>query len=371
MGIFENFDQTSWLIFGLIVVAAIAYYFWPETTKADAEVSVDQETRKKAKPLIALADDAADQQLFELSPMPLRILPGGKLKSETPGNDKEIAEALWAKQREMITRLESELDYTQQADVSEHFAIAAPANQPGALLQKTLKGLEDLNGQIAGMLKLPADQKLWRGRILILMLSTRKLFDHVAWLTGAGIAASAPGAFTLWDDNISTIVIYATRVELGLIDNPDADPRGLSSLPAPTKPASTAGFDRTLSLQVCRHAVKCVGGEQTPQWLEYGLAYWMTHKSLGKPELAKNQEPPKWDAAGGDIFDASAWQKASEDSSRLEKLVIYSMLFVERAMTDQSDRILNSIKTLRSSGEGGKAALETWARELCHTVMTV
>ena len=142
MGIFDNFDTTTWILFGFLAAALLAYYFWPESTRAQAEVKRDDETRKQAKSLIALANDVADQQIFGLSHMPLRIQVTDRLRNRLSTADrpdaKELTEALWIQQRAMITRLESELDYAQQADISDHFAIAAPANQPEALLEKTL-----------------------------------------------------------------------------------------------------------------------------------------------------------------------------------------------------------------------------------------
>lgn len=370
MGIFENFDQTTWLLFGLLVAAALAYYFWPETTKAEAEVSMDEATRKQAKPLIALAADSADQQLFELSHTPLRVHAGGKLKSGESLDPKEVREALWAQQRAMITRLESELDYAQQADITDHFAIAAPANQPGALLQKTLKELEGLHGQMRKLLKLTDEQPLWHGRALILMLSNRRLFDHVAWLTSAGLAASAPGAFTLWEDDIVMITIYATRVELGLLDDSQNAPAPVySSVPAPAKSAPSAlpSFTRPLTLQACRAAVCSVGGQTTPKWVEYGLANWMTDQVLGKPQLAQNEQAPKWTDSGTAIFGPAAWDKASEDSGKLEQLVTYSMLFVQAAMVKDADRIVLPLKKLRSQGEKAAQDMSQWGRDWANT----
>ena len=114
MGIFENFDQTTWILFGLLIAAVIAYYFWPESTKAQAEVRPDEDTRKKARALIAVAADDVDKSLFDLSHLPLRVKAGAKLKSAIESGEKldpqEVREALWVQQRAMITRLESEID---------------------------------------------------------------------------------------------------------------------------------------------------------------------------------------------------------------------------------------------------------------------
>lgn len=376
MGIFENFDLTSWVIFSLLLVAAIAYYFWPQTTQADAEVGIDKTTRDKANPLIALADAAADQQLFELSPMPLRVLPGAKLQSDNPGTQADIAQALWLKQRELITRLESELDYTQQADVSEHFALAAPANQPAALLKNTLTELENRLGQIRKLLKVEPEAQLWHGKALLVMLSTRKLFDHVAWLMNAGHAASAPGYFTLANDQIVLIVLYATRVELGLLDDPSQQqPAPLSSLQA--QPATNAekptpaAFTRPLTLQVSRAAIRCVGGSYTPLWLEYGLASWMTNQLMGKPEVAKNEEAPKWNSAGQSIFDPDSWEKSADDSGKLEQLTTLSMLFADFAMKEHADRIINHINKLRTLSPSDFQSFNAWACDLSQAIPSV
>ncbi len=320
MGIFENFDATTWALFGLLAAAAIAYYFWPESTRAAAEVTVDEATRKQAKPLIALASDRAGKQLFQLSHMPLRVMATEELRTRlaggTPPDLAELTEALWAQQRAMITRLESELDYAQQADVSEHFAIAAPANQPEALLEKTLKELESLYGQVRSLLHTPKDRPLWHGRAMVLMLSNRKLFDHVAWLTSSGLTASASGAFTLAQDDVVMITIYATRL---------------------------GGFARPLTLQVCRAAVHGMGGEKTPQWVEYGLAQWLTTKALGKAQLMAGEQPPAWDEKCKAVVESAAWKAAADDSVKLEHLVIASGLLMDEIMSRQPDRLLKDL----------------------------
>ena len=346
MGIFEsifgNFDQTSWLLFGLLVAALVAYYFWPEHTKAQAEVHRDEETRKKAKSLIALAHDDVDDKLFELEQVPLRIRPGGKLKSALASGTKldaeEICEALWTQQRALITRLESELDYAQQADVSSHFAIAAPANQPGSLLEKTLKELEAMLGQIRKQLQIADDRPLWHGRAMVLMMSNRKLFDHVAWLTGAGLASSAPGAFTLASDDIVMITLYATRL---------------------------GGFARQLTLQVSRAAVLGEGGPALPKWVEYGVGVWLADKLLGAPVLAKGEEAPRWSEGAISVLDPGAWREAMEDSTKLERLVGWSAILVAAAMQQQCDRLLADLRDLR---QGGEAKNFDWADEIARGI---
>ena len=335
MGIFDNFDTTTWILFGFLAAALLAYYFWPESTRAQAEVKRDDETRKQAKSLIALANDVADQQIFGLSHMPLRIQVTDRLRNRLSTADrpdaKELTEALWIQQRAMITRLESELDYAQQADISDHFAIAAPANQPEALLGKTLKELEGLYGQIRKLLNLGPSYPLWHGRALVLMLSNRKLFDHVAWLTGAGLAASAPGAFTLSDEDVVTITIYATRL---------------------------GGFARPLTLQVCRAAVCATGGTRTPLWVEYGMASWLTTKTLGKLPPEKDEQPPVWTEQFNTVIGSIVWTKSSDDSAKLEQLVIASALLVEDIMNNDAGRMLKSLSELRA-----KPDAFSWASE--------
>lgn len=324
---FSDFDATQWILFGALVVAFVGYYFWPESSdQAHSEVSVDQATRQQAKPMVAPASGEVDTALFDLKPMPLQIHAAARLKAGAAAADAvnplEVREALWAQQRAMISRLESELDYAQQADVSDHFAIAAPANQPASLLENTLKELESRLEQTRELLKLPADRPLWHGRALILMLSNRKLFDHVAWLTGAGLAASAPGAFTQAAEDVVVIGLYATRL---------------------------GGFARQLTFQIARAAVCCTGGERTPKWVEYGLANWIAEKILGKQEKQADEQAVQWELeASPAIFDPKAWQSAADDSSRLEQLVAWSQVHVEEVMAEQSDSLVSKLQELRA-----------------------
>lgn len=351
---FSNFDETTLVLFGLLALAMLAYYFWPEVTQAQAEVKMDDQTRKKAQPMIALASEEVKEQIFELQPMPLRIVAGEKLKADATLDRNVVRDALWVQQRAMITRLESELDYAQQADISEHFALAAPANQPGVLLQKTLKGLEDGLMQIRKLLKLEVQQPLWHGRAMILMLSTRKLFDHVAWLTGAGLAASAPGAFVLSDDDIVMITIYATRVEMGLLDSDINADQGVVSAQGQSGPSNSdkpAAFMRPMTLQVSRAVVLAVGGQRTPKWVEYGLANWMTDQIAGKVKLRKDEKPPTWCEEAGVIFDAKAWDKAGDDTARLEQLVAWSSVHVGALMSKSASGLLGALKGLRAGSE--------------------
>ncbi len=351
---FSNFDETTLILFGLLALAMLAYYFWPEVSRAQAEVKMDDQTRKKAQPMIALASDEVKEQIFELQQMPLRIVAGDKLRDDAKLDRNAVRDALWIQQRAMITRLESELDYAQQADVSECFAIAAPANQPGALLQKTLKALEDALTQIRTLLKLEAEQPLWHGRAMILMLSTRKLFDHVAWLTGAGLAASAPGAFVLSDDGVVMITIYATRVELGILDRDAEEQQGVVTAQGQASPQiadKPAAFMRPLILQVSRAVVLAVGGPRTPKWAEYGLANWMTEQIAGPAKLRKDENPPTWCQEAAVIFDAKAWDKASEDTARLEQLVAWSSVHVGKLMSTSAGELLTVVKGLRGGSE--------------------
>ena len=336
-----NWDITTWVLVLALVAAFVAYAFWPQTSKAQSEVKRDDETRKQAQPLIALA--AADQQqLFELTQVPLGIhvttALRDRLASEKPPEENEIRESLWAQQRGMITRLESELDYAQQADISACFAIAAPANQPAALLQKTLSELEGNLKKIRTLLGVQTQEPFWHGRAMILMLSTRKLFDHVAWLTGAGLAASAPGAFMLSEEGVVLISLYATRL---------------------------GGFTRPLTLQVCRAAVKSLGGSNTPPWMEYGLAYWLTDQIAPKPPAlapaqvpackagtpqAAQEEEIKWDQQKSPaILELEQWTKAADDSVRLEHLVTWSALYVTQMMTENSGNLLRQLHSLRQA----------------------
>lgn len=366
-------DSTTTLLIAGLALAILAYYFWPEAkTCAESEVTVDEATRKQAKPLIAVASDASGEELFTLSPMPLAIRAGEALKAklqtgEEPDPD-QLREALWVQQRSIITRLESELDYAQQADISEHFAIAAPANQPGVLLAKALKDLEAKYGQLSRLLTGEENYRFWHGRAMILMVSTRKLFDHVAWLTSAGLAHSASGSFMLAGDEVVMISIYATRLELLVPDEATDLSKRADILPfgsemeenlkkVSRKSIFEAGFGRPLLRQVCRAAVRCVGGERTPMWVEYGLAHWLTDQMVGKATLREGEKAPKWEEQSRAIFDPEAWTKAAEDSTRLEQLVIWSGLYVDSLKAKEPKAFVSELRELRAASVQQAAGL--------------
>ena len=344
-----NSDVINWILIGALVAAFVAYFFWPEHTRAQAEVKRDEETRKHAKPLVALASDAADANLFALSHVPLAVRANAALPNRLAAvpspQPAEIRDALWTQQRGMITRLESELDYAQQADISDHFAIAAPANQPGALIQKTLGELEENLKKIRSLLRVDAQRPLWHGRAMVLMLSNRKLFDHVAWLTSVGLAASAPGAFMQAEDDIILIGLYATRL---------------------------GGFMRPLTRQVSRAVIRCVGGPAVPQWVEYGLAYWVTDQIAPKPPAPTPapapqqpgrpavQAPPqpipeeelKWDDQQSlAIFEPQQWTASADDSAKLERLVAWSAMYVATAMKKSPESLLADLGQIRISND--------------------
>jgi hypothetical protein len=199
--------------------------------------------------------------------------------------------------------------------------------------------------QIRELLKIDADRRLWHGRAMVLMLSTRKLFDHVAWLTGAGLAHSAPGAFTLCGDDVVMITIYATRL---------------------------GGFTRPLTHQVCRAAIRGLAGERTPMWLEYGLSQWMADQMLGKkpvpqapaPDPTKKQQKappvekePEWEEASKAIFDPAAWSKAGDDSTRLEQLVIWSGLYVNGVKSRKPAAFISELAEFRAADDARVQAL--------------
>lgn len=285
---FSKWDASNWAIFAIVVLALIAYWLWPQSESPDAEVGVSEETRKQAKSLIALAADGAKEDAFVLEPMPLKIREGQLDPSLSPD---AVRDSLWVCQRAMIQRLESELDYAQQADVSEHFAIAAPANQPATLLTSALADLEKTLGKLRTLWSLPETSGRWRGRALVLLLSNRKLFDHVAWLTAVGSGPSAPGAYTLVNDGTVLMPIYATRL---------------------------GGFARPLTLQVARAVLRNLS-QTLPRWFEEGLAAWSADAVAGAVPQA---ETPMSDAA--DILNSDKWEDAQGDSLLYEKMVYAS-----------------------------------------------
>lgn len=289
---FSKFQPTDWLLFAIVIAALLGYMFWPARVEPDAEVSMSEQTRKQARPVIQLPADGARDDLFCLEPMPLAISATDQLRLLiATESESAIRDALWVCQRQLIQRLESELDYAQQADLSDHFAIAAPANQPATLLSTTLTELEGMLGKLQTLLEIPADQPLWHGRAMVLLLSNRKLFDHVAWLTSAGAGPSAPGAYTLVRDGVVLMPLYATRL---------------------------GGFARPLALQVARATLRTLT-RPLPRWFEEGLAMWAVDALQGQ---GLQGETLLADAA--DVLNADVWKKAGDDSSQYERLVFAS-----------------------------------------------
>ena len=289
---FSKWDPTNWLLFAIVVAALLGYMFWPARVEPDAEVAMSEQTRKQARPVIPLPQDGARDDLFCLEPMPLAITATAQLRLlKVSEPDAAIRDALWVCQRQLIQRLESELDYAHQADLSDHFAIAAPANQPATLLSTTLTELEGMLGKLRNLLEVPADQPLWHGRAMVLLLSNRKLFDHVAWLTSAGAGPSAPGAYTLMRDRVVLMPLYATRL---------------------------GGFARPLALQVARATLRTLT-RPLPRWFEEGLAMWAVDALQGQGLQGETLL-----ADGAEVLSDDAWKKAADDSSQYEKLVFAS-----------------------------------------------
>lgn len=301
---FSRWDTGNWVVFGIVVAALLAYWFWPQAEEPDAEVGVSESTRKQAKSLVALADEQAPTGLFLLEPMPLRIREAN-LPADLPPAD--VREGLWLVQRDLIQRLQSELDYAQQADVSENFAIAAPANQPASLLATTLTDLEKTVIQLKALWSLPDRMGRWRGRALMLLLSNRKLFDHVAWLTAAGSGPSAPGAFTLISDGTVLMPIYATRL---------------------------GGFGRASTLQVARAILRRLP-TALPKWFEEGLAGWSADMLAGAANQGELQL-----ASAAEILDPGKWQGAHDDSLLYEKLLNASYRSVAMLAQKKQDALM-------------------------------
>ena len=305
---FSKFQPTDWLLFAIVIAALLGYMFWPARVEPDTEVSMSEQTRKQARPVIQLPADGARDDLFCLEPMPLAISATDQLRLlSATESESAIRDALWVCQRQLIQRLESELDYAQQADLSDHFAIAAPANQPATLLSTTLSELEGMLGKLRTLLEIPANQPLWHGRAMVLLLSNRKLFDHVAWLTSAGAGPSAPGAYTLVRDGVVLMPLYATRL---------------------------GGFARPLALQVARATLRTLT-RPLPRWFEEGLAMWAVDALQGQ---GLQGETLLADAA--DVLNADAWKKAGDDSSQYERLVFAShRIVLDLAAQDQAKLI--------------------------------
>jgi hypothetical protein len=311
---FSKFDPTDWALFIIGVAALLGYMLWSVRGEPDAEVSVSEQTRKQAKPVIPLPVDGAREDLFFLEPMPLAIAATEQFKLLKAGEPAATTgDALWVCQRQLIQRLESELDYAQQADLSEHFVIAAPANQPATLISTTLTELEGLLGKLRDLLQIPADQPLWHGRAMMLLLSNRKLFDHVAWLTSAGVGPSAPGAYTLVRDNVVLMPLYATRL---------------------------GGFARPLALQVARATLRTLS-RPLPHWFEEGLAMWTVDALLGQGLQGETML-----ADGPDVLNADAWKKAGDDSSQYEKLVFASHRIVMGLAAQDQAKLIGYFRAL-------------------------
>lgn len=327
---FSNWDATNWILFAVLVGALLAYMFWPAKVEPDAEVSVSEQTRKQANAVIPLPASGAREDLFSLEPMPLAIRATNKL-SEAAGDQLVIRDALWVCQRQLIQRLESELDYAQQADQSDHFAIAAPANQPATLLTNTLNDLETMLGKLRDLLQLPPDRRLWHGRAMVLLLSNRKLFDHVAWLTAAGVGPSAPGAYTLVQDGVVLMPLYATRL---------------------------GGFARPLTLQVARATLRGLG-RPLPRWFEEGMAMWAADALQG-PGL----QGETLLADGPEILSDEGWKSAAEDSSRYEKLVFASHRVVMNLAAQDQSALIAYLKGLLAGQDPVATFQSTFGEEM-------
>jgi hypothetical protein len=320
---FSRFNSTDWLLFVIGVAALLGYMFWPSRAEPDAEVSVSEQTRRQARPVIPLPETDAREDLFTLEPMPLAIRATGALSAASAAlSPRAIADGLWVYQRKLIQRLESELDYAQQADLSDRFAIAAPANQPATLLSTTLGELETTLGKLLDLWKIRFDQPLWHGRAMVLLLSNRKLFDHVAWLTSAGVGPSAPGSYTLVRDGVVLMPLYATRL---------------------------GGFSRPLALQVARATLRSLG-RPLPHWFEEGLAMWAVDVLQGPALQGETMLAEAAEALSDD-----AWAKANEDSSQYEKLVFASHRIVMNLAGQDQAKVVDYLHALL---EGGNAAAE-------------
>ncbi len=351
-------DSTNLILIGLAAALIVWYWLGSRDDGPENQEKAHQETRKAARALIALPADSARADLFELQPMPLRIVPTQTMVQEfalppADTSDPVLRDALWLRQRELIVRLESELEMAQQAEVSDHFAVAGPANQPGQMLDKTLGDLEKAFRFFAERFEAPVPHQLWVGRALVLLLSNRKLFDHVAWLTGAGSVASRTGSYFLANDGIVLIPLYATRL---------------------------GGYGRTLLRQVVRVFLYHLDAKpySFPRWLEEMLALWAQPHCPGLVDQApaplrqqqqQGNKPAEVDEvafSAADVFNDDKWDQAFDEPLLMEKMTAEAVRLGKTVMQTHSAQL---VKVLHETKAGGDFAA-LWSQHLPDTPLS-
>lgn len=326
-------DPLNWALLLLAAAGVFVYFKWTKAPVPTAQSTVNEDTRKQAHPLILPPAEGAATDLFELTPVPLAIRPTPRLSSVTHSLgsfNPVIRDALWLPQRQMILRLEGELEMAQQAEASEHFVIAGPANQPGALLARTVAELEKVLAFLVKSFELPQPVELWYGRAMVLLLSNRKLFDHVAWLTRAGVAGSTTGSYFLAEQRIVLIPIYATRL---------------------------GGFGAALQQQVSRAFLYCLMGQtgRYSQWVEEGLARWIDAQAPRIADRAAVAPASPVAADASTAFDPrtivtpDAWAQAKDDPATLDRLSSTSQQVIAWLMARHRGALLKYLQAAKGA----------------------
>ncbi len=347
----EDMDWLNWLLIGVVVWALMTLFRKKDDAEQRVSGEIHVETRKKATALLPLPDERADGELFTLEQTPMRIKPTAKVATllaepSASSFEKPLAEGLWLRQREMLERLEGELEMHQQAELSVHFAIAAPTNQPADLLTQALVNAEKSLDLLLATFEVEKPARLWMGRALILMLSNRKLFDHVAWLAEAGLTRSQSGAYLIGDDGVVLICVYATRV---------SDSR------------------RIILKQIVRSFLYALGGSygEYPRWIEEGIARWMETERLGAPQPPAGADGPIQAAAASKLIDDGAWKSVEDDPIAEEAMLRSAGRQVEDLLAHDRGRFITLLHGLKASDSAtawqkafGKTEEEVLARAL-------
>jgi hypothetical protein len=227
----------------------------------------------------------------------------------------------------------------QQAECSAHLAIAAPTNQPNDLLTEALRGAEESLEMMCQQLEAPRPLRLWHGRALLLMLSNRRFFDHVAWLMNIDLARSGGGACVQAQDGVVLIPIYATRV---------SDTR------------------RIVLRQLVRAFCYAYGGAYGtyPNWIEHGLARWVEVQRLGLPQTDAAKIAAELPVAVDCIIDPAAWTTTAAEGQRHEALTYTSYRAVDGLMRESRSGFIQVLRSLKSGPSDDQAFQDAFATSI-------
>lgn len=254
-------DWLTWVLLGVAALAMMFWWIWYQHTRGPARVIDRAKERPKNVDMIPPEVPGAAANIFRLQNSPMLVRATSLTEPFTQKGvlssfDPVIRDALWVQQRHLIARLESELELPLQADLSPHFVIVTPTNQSRDFLAHAVADAEKVFATLKNVIEMADPLRLWLGRAMIVLLSNRRRFDHVAWLTGTKLKLSSEGAYFIAEERIVFIPLYMTLV---------TDSR------------------RMLVQQVTRAWLHCMGGIAGgyPRWVTESLARWVEHSMGG------------------------------------------------------------------------------------------